>query len=381
MSERLQPARRHGRPPTPLVLTFAVALLSGGCDAVTDAGGSDDEPDLECSIPDADIYDGGPPKDGIPALTNPSFVTPSASDDPRTAYLARDDRVIGLIVDGEPLAVPHNILWFHEIVNLDRGDLRIAITYCPLTGSSLAFDRTPVGGGEFGVSGLLYNNNLLMYDRTSEESLWPQMMRQARCGPRDGTVLPMYPIVEMTWAGWRSLHPETKVVSNATTHGFDYSASNYPYGSNYEAPSTPPLFPVRNLDGRRPPKERVLGVGTGDEAVAFPFGELAGADGAERVIHHAVGDGSVVVFWDGRRHAAAAYRPSVDDQRLSFEVVDGAIVDRETGSRWRVDGRAVAGPLAGSRLPAVDGAYVAFWFAWAAFHPETTIWTADGGAP
>ncbi|MFW6201279.1 MAG: DUF3179 domain-containing protein [Gemmatimonadota bacterium] len=381
MSQRPHPARRPHRDAAPLgfplVFPLAIVLALGGCDAIGGSSGPEGRPDVQCSIPQSRIYDGGPPKDGIPALSDPDFVGRIGPDAERSAYLADDDRVIGLLVDGEALAIPHNILWFHEIVNLDRGDRRLAVTYCPLTGSSLAFDRAPVGGGEFGVSGLLFRNNLLMYDRTSEESLWPQMMREARCGPRDGTMLPMYPIVEMTWDGWTSLHPETKVVSSATGHDFDYRASNYPYG-NYESPSSPPLFPMEEVDDRRPPKERVLGIAAEGEPVAFPFGELDGD--VLRVVHTEVDGKAIVVFWDGDRRAAAAFRPSVDGETLSFEVIDGTIVDRATGSDWRVDGRAVAGPLAGSHLPAFETAYVAFWFAWAAFHPETAIWTADAGA-
>ncbi len=164
---------------------LAAALASGAC---TDTGRTasldpSDPASLNCSIPASQIFDGGPGKDGIPALTNPRLV---GAGEPGTEYLRDDDRVIGVLLEGQPVAVPHNIGWWHEIVNFNLGDQRLAVTYCPLTGSSLAFDRAPIGGAELGVSGLLFQNNLIMYDRSSRESLWPQMLRGARCGPHAG---------------------------------------------------------------------------------------------------------------------------------------------------------------------------------------------------
>jgi hypothetical protein len=116
-------------------------------------------------------------RDGIPALTDPELVTP---DSPWVEYLLPTDRVIGLEIDRQFLAVPHNILWWHEIVNFN--DLGLAVTYCPLTGSSMVFRRDVVQGAEFGVSGLLFKNNLVMFDRAAvggEDSLWPQMLAGA----------------------------------------------------------------------------------------------------------------------------------------------------------------------------------------------------------
>lgn len=136
--------------------------------------------------------------------------------------------MVGLILDGEPLAVPHNVLWWHEIVNLNRGGKQLAVTYCPLTGSSIVFDRASVEGDEFGVSGLLWQNNLIMYNRRTTESLWPQMLGQARCGPATGQSLDPYPAIEMTWEGWKKIHPNTGVVSASESLGRDRRI--YPYG-------------------------------------------------------------------------------------------------------------------------------------------------------
>ncbi len=338
--------------------------------------GSEDGLDLAgCDLEARFLRDGGVGRDGIPALTDPAFVgaTPEAGN----AYLRDGDRVVGIVLGGEALAIPHNVLWWHEIVNLNRGGAQVAVTYCPLTGSSLVFDRRSVDGAEFGVSGLLWQNNLIMYDRSTGESLWPQMLAQARCGPARGQTLERVPAVETTWAGWRSLHPDTKVVSSESSLGRDWT--RYPYG-NYES-LTNDAFLFRDAmpppDTRRPAKERVLGVpGPGGGGLAFPFLALEAA-GEVVAVHGELEGRRVVVFWDGRLGGATAFRPFAGGRELTFAVSEGTYVDAETGSGWTFEGLATGGPLAGERLEPVAEAHVAFWGAWAAFHPETELWTGS----
>jgi hypothetical protein len=236
----------------------------------------------------------------------------------------------------------------------------------------LAFDRSVVGGAEFGVSGLLYLNNVILYDRTTEESLWPQMSRGARCGPRDGTALDMYPVVEMRWLQWRTLHPDTRVVSKRTGHARNYESN--PYDGYAQLHSDATLHPLPfDMDDRRPPKERVLAVPVGTLRMTYPFGELE-AVGSTAAIHDEVDGRSIVVFWDRAGRSAMAFDAGLEGQDLTFQVVGDVIVDQETGSEWTVDGHAVAGPMAGARLPTVDEAYVAYWFAWSAFNRGASIW-------
>jgi hypothetical protein len=363
--------------PPRIVLSIALGLflVLAGCDST----GSEESKSRfgfnldNCTIALDQLVDGtgGRGRDAIPSLSNPDLAEPGTE---HTAYLAGGDRVLGLLVDGKPLAVPQNILWFHEIVNFDDwGGTSLAVTYCPLTGSSLAFDRSAVGGSEFGVSGLLFNNNLIMYDRETE-SLWPQMNRQANCGSAVGATLPMIPVVEMTWDRWKTLHPDTKVVSSQTGYAQDYRAGAYPYPDDYEDPDNDRLLFSMSIDDRRPPKERILGVPVGEEGgVAIPFGELDG-DASARAVDVTVGGEERVVFWDAEARGAMAYRPMLEGEALSFSVQNGRIVDEQTGSTWTVDGRAVEGESAGARLEPVSRAYVSFWFAWAAFQPEAEIW-------
>lgn len=347
-------------------LVGALAVL-GACGDGSDGfslGG--DQANLTCSISESEIFNGGPGKDGIPALINPPTTGPGGDG---TEYLRDTDRVIGVVVGDEILAIPLNILWWHEIVNLDLGGRKLAVTHCPLTGSSMAFDREPQGGVDFGVSGLLYRNNLIMYDRNTNESLWPQMARGARCGARSGADLVMFPVVEMTWEGWRTLHPGTEVVTSST--GFPRNYQAYPYGDYDRIDNPELLFPLTSIDERRLPKERVLGIPAGDGGVAFPFRELSGAGSVA-----AIETGEYVVLWNDIFDAAMAFDRDLDGEALDFVSSGGVIMDVQTGSTWEVDGRAVAGPLAGRRLEAVPDAYVAYWFAWAVFQPNTVIWRA-----
>jgi hypothetical protein len=183
--------------------TGSALLVLAGCgdDARAPLEVGSDDP-LNCSIPTSEIFNGGPGKDGIPALSNPEL---AGHGEPGTEYLVDQDRVVGLVLEDEVIAIPLNIFWWHEIVNLDLGNRSVAVTHCPLTGSSMAFDRGGVGGAEFGVSGLLYQNNLILHNRNAKESLWPQMLRGARCGDLTGTELAMVPVVEMTWGGMHDL--------------------------------------------------------------------------------------------------------------------------------------------------------------------------------
>ena len=313
----------------------------------------------------------GAVKDGIPALTDPTLV---AVGDDKADYLLGTDRVIGLEVAGEYIAIPHNILWWHEIVNLN--DVGLAVTYCPLTGSSMVFDRGAAEGAEFGTSGLLFNNNLVMYDRSADgvvESLWPQMLAGGRCGPGEGRDLEMVPALEIEWEDWVALHPDTRVVSRDT--GFPRIYTRYPYGDYEIESNTLTLFPQESLDRRRPPKERVLGIPFEDGGgLAFPFGALR--DVGDLAAIHETGDGQepIVVFWDSGASAAMAYRPSAGGQVLTFEVRGGAFVDVETGSEWSLEGRALSGPLAGERLEMIPEAYVSFWFAFSTFFENPELW-------
>ncbi|TVP58466.1 MAG: DUF3179 domain-containing protein [Gemmatimonadales bacterium] len=390
------PGPAPGRPPVTSLLwaAWATVLVLAGCQDLTTQSDSQAPPrdfsGLQCSLPSSQIFDGGVGADGIPSLQDPGFVP---ANHPSVGFLELshpfpDVRVIGIEHDGQAYAVPHNILWWHEIANIDfDSETRVAVTYCPLTGSALTFDREVIRGGTLGVSGLIFQNNLMMFDRTGN-TLFPQMMRTARCGSQDGLKLPMVPTIEMNWSEWVELHPGTLVLSGNTGFARDYT--RYPYG-NYEENSEF-LFPVNSLDDRRPAKERILGYPIDGSSpsqpmggVALPFGELDRAAaphaGVAAIPVDLEGDKSIVL-WSRAAQGGAFFRPVTDEGvSVRIEASDGAFIDAETGSEWSLDGRAIDGPLAGQSLVRMPNGYVAFWFAWEAFHPETDLWLHSESLP
>lgn len=353
-------------------LVGVLALTACSENDPTGSDGQGSPLDVACSIQESEIFV-GQRRNGIPALTDPEM---AMFGQPGTEAYDEDDRVVGVLLGDQPIAVPLNILWWHEIVNLERDGASLAITNCPLTGSSLVFDRASQNGVEFGVSGLLYRNNLMMYDRTEQgESFWPQMSRGARCGPQDGTALPMVAGTEMTVEGWRRLHPNSLYVTTNTGWIRDYSAQGYPYGQYDEPSNSELLFPVPGgLDPRHPPKERTLGIPSGTGGLAFAYRTLR-ALGSMAVVNEEVDGEPFVIFWDEGREGATAFRPAVDGTSLTFRVSEGQFEDTQTGSSWNMAGFGTAGPLAGARLEPVEDAFVAFWFAWPLFYPDIQSWS------
>lgn len=349
------------RHPWVQLLLVVVPLLLVGCDQGGGSGAKD--PNAACL--NTENLKKGAERGSIEALTDPPVLDPDDVENLRDS-----DRVVALLVGSTPLAVPHKLLNQHEIVNLDDWlDKPIIVTHCPLTKSSLAFEREAVNGAEFDVSGLLLHSNLMMVDRRDNESLWPQMQRSAVCGPASGTTLDMLPVLDVTWGYWRSLHPGTKVLPvtvNDRSSGQRGRGHSVGSGASVSkgAPSGLVLgLPRASLGGNAPKS-------SGRGGVAVPFRALNDGGAVRTVELSAEGP---VVFW--RREAQAAMAFGVSE---SFSVTeDGQIVDDQTGSVWTLDGRAVEGRRAGEQLPPVETAYVALWRAWSDFHPNTDVWS-DG---
>ena len=332
--------------------------------------------DLERFPYDA-IVSGGPAKDGIPALTNPNFVGPSFVE-----YLRPDDLVLGVVINGEARAYPHNIGWWHEIVNDKIGGRAISVTFCPLTGTGLVFDATDAHGGQFqlGVSGLLFNTNLVMYDRRDGDTLYPQMAFKAISGPRRGESLQLLPVVETTWDTWRTLYPRTRVIEKGLYHLQTYA--KYPYGdyrTNHDYLLFDLVIPLHNNGNRWATqlerKERVLGVRLDGESKAYPFSAM----GERAVINDRVGGVDIAVVWDRASVLVVPYARVVDGQTLTFDPVAVAdfpffgLRDRETGTLWDARGLALEGGLAGKQLVQVP-AHNSMWFAWVTFWQTTAVW-------
>ena len=199
------------------------------------------------SVPINEILNGGPPKDGIPALINPKFVSASDGD----KFLKKRDRVLAIEYNGVAKAYPIRILNWHEVVNDDFNGRPVVVTWCPLCLSGIVYDPKHDGGRlTFGVSGKVYKSNLLMYDRETG-SLWSQMLQRAITGPLTGSVLGMLPAEHSTLQRWRTLHPNTLVLSLDTGYKRDYGLN--PYREYVE--DGKPTF--RDSEDRKSSKEKI----------------------------------------------------------------------------------------------------------------------------
>ncbi len=316
-------------------------------------------------IPAAEVKDGGPGKDGIPSIDNPTFL--SASD---ALYLEDEDLIVGYKKGDEVRAYPHKILDYHEIVNDVVNGSSVTITYCPLTGSAIGW--VPIANNattEFGVSGLLYNTNLIPYDRTTDSN-WSQMRLECVNGPLSGTKIETFHIVETTWKTWKEMYPATKVLSNFT--GFSRNYDIYPYG-DYKTNHQNLLFRVNPDDNRLPRKDRVLGVIVNEEARVYQVAKLS--DEIQTINDSYNGEDIVVLGSKSKNFLVAFNRALIDGTILDFEALsnEGPIVMEDNeGNKWDIFGEAVSGPRKGVRLKH-STSFIGYWMAWGAFYPNADI--------
>lgn len=302
---------------------WVMALLAGYVNASADMKNGFDL--SGALVPVDEIFHGGPPKDGIPAIDHPKFTKAKEA-----RFLRNGDRVLGVQRNGVAKAYPVAILNWHEIVNDELAGDPVTVTYCPLCGSGVAY-RAEVDGKRlsFGVSGLLYNSDLLLYDRQSS-SLWPQILAKAISGPLKGQRLEIIPLADTTWGDWRIRYPHTLLLSTDTGYRRDYARN--PYAGYEERREL--MFPMRFRTIGYHPKERVIGVELDGHFKAYPFVELAKTSG--EVADTLAGHRLVIRF---------------DEVHQS-----GAVFDKN-----------------GGELPSIT----AFWFAWYAFHPDTEVFRTD----
>lgn len=331
----------------------------------------------------------GAPKDAIPAITEPKFATDwsnltievtsplTGEKTTKRPRLRKDDRVIGLERDGEARAYPLRVLNYHEVVN-DTFAGPTLVTFCPLCGSGVTAERL-VNGEEttFGVSGLLWNSDLVMYDELTG-SLWSQIAGTAIRGPETGTELSFLPSQLTTLSTWRAAHPGTKVLlpppESNTVRGReatrDYTSNPY---AGYENSSAVGIGNNDDVDDRINPKTQVLGITHDGSAKAYPLPVVR-----ERgLVNDTVGDLPVVVTVGPDETSLFGFVRRADGETLSFERTNPR---RMTGggSTWSVtSGEALDGPLQGTKLePATDRGQM-FWFAWADFNPDSAIFGRD----
>jgi hypothetical protein len=323
-------------------------------------------------VPRDQIVWGGVAPDAIPAIDEPVFERASSVD-----WLDDREAVLVLQLDGEPRAYPIQVLMWHEIVNDEVEGRPVALTYCPLCNSGVAFDRR-VGDRtlDFGTSGSLYLSALVMYDRQTE-SLWTHFDGRAVVGTLAGAELETLPVSTVAWGDLAQAHPDAEVLSRQTGYERPYGRNAYRGYDRGDGPLTG-FFPG-NVDPRETGMARVVGFGDGADAVAVLTEHLAEVGAV-----HLELDGRPVVAWHVPGTASALHRDRVADGdevgATGVFFTDGShfsrdgttLVDDATGTTWNVLGEAVRGPRQGDRLEPITHLDT-FWFAWSSYRPETAL--------
>ncbi len=274
------------------------------------------------SIDHKEIFSGGPPRDGIPSIDNPKFIPVQHVD-----FLKDDDIVISIVRANKARAYPTRILVWHEIVNDIIDGEAIVVSYCPLCGTAMVFERNIEGRQyTFGVSGLLYQSNVLMYDRETE-SLWSQLAMQSISGSSVGKKLNWLNSEHLSWQTWRDKYPHGKVLSVET--GYQRNYKNEAYASYFASDET--MFPVAQKRNELAKKDWVLGVIIKGQAKAYP----------------------VTIFTDDKN-----IKDRIAGEQITISYNVEQHFPKITNSK-------------GEQVPSV----LVFWFAWQAFYPQTQVWS------
>lgn len=309
------------------------------------------------------VVDGGPGKDGIPALTNPETVSAE-----NISYLDDEDLIIGITNGSDHIAVPHKILDWHEIINMDNFGAPLAIVYCPLTGTGIGWN-TRINGEitTFGVSGLLYKNNLIPYDRATGSN-WSQLELQCVNGELIGVFPETTVFPELTWGIWKKIYPGSRVVSTNT--GFSRVYSVYPYG-DYKSNNDRFIFPIPPLANNIPSKERVYTIYSGDKAKVYRFENFLNGkvfkdqfDGKNYLL---VGNSKFILSFElDETNKNLAFSYEFDDTEV--------IVKDEQNNVWNIFGKALSGPKKGEFLKTSHSAMMGYYFAVESFYQDVEFY-------
>jgi hypothetical protein len=321
----------------------------------------------EWLIPVGEVVDGGPGAEGIPSLDNPLYTEPGEA-----GYLNNNDLVLGFAHNGKAFAYPHKLLDWHEIVN-DRIDtINYSVIYCPLTGTGTGWYRKKPEmelSNKLGVSGLLYNSNILPYNRQNG-TIWSQMLLKAVAGEEIGQEAETFDMLETSWDTWKKLYPHTLVLSDKT--GFDRNYQRYPYDDYKE--SSYLIFPINNDDTRLDRKERVLGILIDGKAKAYSIEKF----GTQISIINDTFNGEDLIIAGSRdkNFITAFISSGPDGTPLEFIPLQHrypVIMQDNEGTMYDAFGKALAGPGLGNHLSSVTR-FMGYWFAWAAFYPDIELY-------
>jgi len=312
---------------------------------------------VEWSIPVAEVLDGGPGRDGIPALENPQMVSVENS-----SILLDTDLVLGYKNGDDIRAYQHIVLDWHEIINDNIDDVSLAVTYCPLTGTGIGWNRI-IDGNEttFGVSGLLYQTNLIPFDRATKSN-WSQILNESVNGSLEGKKAELIQLVETDWKTWKTMYPTTKLIDVNNT-GFSRTYGVYPY-ADYKTNETSFFFPTPK-DSRLSLKQRVHAIIDAERAKAFRFSDFETTNVVKDVFQ---GKNYLIV---GNQNFMTSFELNASQNGLEYDYIfdgsSGAIIEDSEGTQWNVFGEAISGPKQGQKLRASQS-FMGYWFSIPAFY-------------
>ena len=306
------------------------------------------------------------------ALTDPKLVGAA-----KLTELSDDEEVLGLSVDGVHRAYPTRFIAWHHIVNDVINGQPVAVSYCMICNTGIAFDASVKNERYlFNVFGL-YRGVLAMYsrDKSGKDTVWTHMDGVAVSGPEKGKELKAIPVINTTWGEWKRLHPDTTTPSWDT--GFDKRTYQERIDSGKQA--IPGMFwqTMKGLkDDRLPLNTLVLALRVDDQQRAYPYAELKTAAG---VVQEVVGKTAVTVFFVEKTSTPAAFDSNLDGKLLEFvrHPTDASLfVERASDSHFTVEGVCVEGKLKGRQLTRLNFLQ-SRWYGWSALFPQTTIFTVN----
>ena len=307
------------------------------------------------SIPKEEVVDGGSGKDGIPSINNPKFLSIN-----EVSYIDDSDLVLMHNEGAITYIYPHKILDFHEAINNDNFKDPTSITYCPLTGTGIGLIGSISGSKtSFGISGLIYKNNQILFDRLTE-SYWSQILRSCVYGELNGQSAKTVTLVETTWETAQLIAPNALVLSKDT--GFNRVYEVYPY-LDYRTSNDFFLFPVKEKDDRLPEKERVYTIIGNIDVKTYPM-DIFKDD--ITIIEDSFEGISLLIIGSKKDQFIVSF---IRESGIVYEAINDSfpIVFKDSnGSKYDIFGRVVEGPNLAKEMKRPE-AMMGYWFAFADF--------------